>query len=54
MTRAIFAKQKQAATLTEYLEFPIRSHWTLLDEGWEEVADTALDWAERHQRGVTG
>lgn len=50
MTRAIFAKQKRAPTLTEYREFPGRSHWTLLDIGWEEVADVALDWAERHQR----
>jgi pimeloyl-ACP methyl ester carboxylesterase len=50
MTRAIFAKQKRAPALTEYREFPGRSHWTLLDPGWEEVADTALDWAERHQR----
>lgn len=53
MTRAIFAKQKRAPALTEYLEFPNRSHWTLLDEGWEEVADTALDWAERHQRAAS-
>lgn len=50
MTRAIFAKQQRAASLTEYREFPDRSHWTLLDAGWEEVADLALDWAERHGR----
>lgn len=50
MTRAIFAKQQHAASLTEYREFPDRSHWTLLDAGWEEVADLALNWAERHQR----
>lgn len=50
MTRAIFTKQKRAASLTEYREFPERSHWTLLDAGWEEVADLALEWAERHQR----
>lgn len=50
MTRAIFAKQKRAPSLTEYREFPDRSHWTMLDPGWEEVADAVLDWAERHQR----
>jgi pimeloyl-ACP methyl ester carboxylesterase len=50
MTRAIYRKQKRAPALTEYREFPNRSHWTALDPGWEEVADFALDWAERNQR----
>jgi pimeloyl-ACP methyl ester carboxylesterase len=47
MTRAIHRKQRRAPTRTDYIEFPDRSHWTLLDEGWERVADAALDWAER-------
>jgi len=50
MTRAIYAKQRQAPSETTYQEFPDRSHWTLIDPGWEAVADFALDWAERHQR----
>ena len=50
MTRAIFRKQRRAPSLTEYREFPNRSHWTAIDPGWEEVADAALDWAERNQR----
>ncbi|GFM29000.1 alpha/beta hydrolase [Novosphingobium sp. PY1] len=45
MTRAIYRKQRRAPSRTEYVEFPFRSHWTLLDEGWEEVADAALAWA---------
>lgn len=32
---------------TDYKEFPGRSHYTLGQAGWEEVADYALDWAER-------
>jgi pimeloyl-ACP methyl ester carboxylesterase len=52
MTRAIFRKQRQAPALTEYKEFPQRSHWTALDSGWEEVADYALQWAQEHQRGA--
>jgi pimeloyl-ACP methyl ester carboxylesterase len=48
MTRAIFHKQSRAASQTELKIFPDRAHWTCLDPGWEEVADTALDWAERH------
>ena len=48
MTAAIFRKQSRAPSLTELRIFPDRSHWTCLDPGWEEVADYALDWAERN------
>ena len=48
MTRAIFRKQSRARSATELKIFDDRSHWTCLDPGWEEVADHALDWAERH------
>jgi hypothetical protein len=51
MTRAIFNKQKRAPSATELKIFPGRSHWTAMDPGWEAVADFALDWALRHQRG---
>ena len=45
MTQSIYEKQKQAPSLTEFKILEGRSHWTLLDPGWEEVADYALDWA---------
>ena len=50
MTRAIYEKQRQAPSPTELKIFEGRSHWTLLDPGWEEVADFALDWATRNAR----
>ena len=50
MTEAIFRKQRRAASMTELRIFPTRSHWTCMDKGWEEVADFALDWAERHSQ----
>jgi len=50
MTQAIYDKQKQAPSLTELKIFPGRSHFTLLDPGWEEVADYALDWAINNAR----
>jgi hypothetical protein len=31
--------------VTDFKEFPGRSRYTLGHEGWEEVADYALDWA---------
>ena len=40
---------KSGAT-TEYKLFPERSHWTIAEPGWEEVADYALDWAVAHAR----
>jgi pimeloyl-ACP methyl ester carboxylesterase len=33
-------------SVTDYKEFEGRSHYTLGLEGWEEVADYALEWAE--------
>jgi pimeloyl-ACP methyl ester carboxylesterase len=48
MTRAIYDKQKRAKATTELRIYEDRSHWTLGDAGWEEVADFALDWAIEH------
>lgn len=50
MTRAIYNKQKHAASRTELKIYPDRSHYLCAEPGWEEVADFALDWAERNQR----
>jgi pimeloyl-ACP methyl ester carboxylesterase len=50
MTVAIYRKQSRAPSRTELRIFPERSHWTCMDAGWEEVADFALDWAERNAR----
>ena len=48
MTRAIYAKQKRAASVTEFKLYPDRSHFTCIEPGWEAVADFSLDWAVRH------
>ncbi|MET0436201.1 MAG: alpha/beta fold hydrolase, partial [Devosia sp.] len=45
MTRAIYKKQRKARTRTDLHIFEDRSHWTLMDKGWEQVADMALNWA---------
>ena len=39
---------RKSEAITEFKEFPGRSHYTLGQEGWEEVADYALDWALSH------
>jgi pimeloyl-ACP methyl ester carboxylesterase len=45
------ADHYKSKAITEYKEFPGRSHFTLGQDGWEEVADYALDWAVEHARG---
>ena len=42
--------QKRSNAVTEYKEFAGRTHFLAGQEGWEEVADYALDWALRHAR----
>jgi pimeloyl-ACP methyl ester carboxylesterase len=44
------AHYRAPGTLTEYREFPGRSHWTCAEPGWEEIADAALEWALAHAR----
>jgi pimeloyl-ACP methyl ester carboxylesterase len=36
---------RNSQATTDYKEFDGRSHYTLGQDGWEEVADFALDWA---------
>jgi pimeloyl-ACP methyl ester carboxylesterase len=43
-------KQAKSGAITEYKEFPGRSHFTIGQDGWEEVADYALSWAVEHAR----
>lgn len=45
LSRKIFGKYRGSAAITEYKEFPGRSHYLIAEKGWEEVADYALTWA---------
>ena len=47
-TKANFNLYKKSKAITDYKEFPERSHFTLGQAGWEEVADYALDWSLEH------
>ena len=47
--RQLVAKKYDGSeAIVEYKEFPGRTHFTLGQPGWEEVADYALDWAMTH------
>lgn len=39
---------KHSSAITELKAFPDRAHYTLGQEGWEQVADYALSWATEH------
>lgn len=50
---------RKSTAITEYKEFPDRTHFIIGQEGWQEVANHALDWArdqellvEREQRRI--
>ena len=43
-----FERYKSTRAVTEFKVFPGRSHYTLGQAGWEEVADYALDWSVEH------
>ena len=44
-TRRNHKLQSRSRAVTEYREYPERSHYTVGLEGWEAVADHALEWA---------
>ena len=44
------AKYRRADVVTESKEYPGRSHFTIGQDGCEQVADDALDWAMSHLR----
>ncbi len=46
LSRKIFRKHQVSPCVTEYKEFPGRSHYIIAERGWQEVADYALTWAE--------
>ena len=39
---------RKSTAVTDYKEFPGRCHFTIGQDGWEEVADYAIDWATEH------
>jgi pimeloyl-ACP methyl ester carboxylesterase len=45
LTKSNYKHYKGDASLVAYKEFPGRSHYTVGQEGWEEVADFAIEWA---------
>jgi alpha-beta hydrolase superfamily lysophospholipase len=53
VNRANAERYAKSKAHTDFHEFPGRSHFTVGEPGWEEVADHALNWANEHTgRGI--
>jgi pimeloyl-ACP methyl ester carboxylesterase len=47
IAKAAYGKQKRNEAVTEYEEIPNRGHSLTIDDGWREVAETALRFVQR-------
>ena len=48
LNRVNHRRYAKSPSITEFKEFPGRTHYTVIGgQGWEQVADYALDWATR-------
>ena len=50
LNKANFKRYEASApSITDFKEFPGRTHFSVIGgKGWEEVADFAINWAEKH------
>jgi pimeloyl-ACP methyl ester carboxylesterase len=48
VNRTVLKLQQRAPSVTERKDFPERCHYMAGQDGWEEVADYALNWALEH------
>jgi pimeloyl-ACP methyl ester carboxylesterase len=47
ISKSSFKHQQDNAAVTEYVELPDRGHALVIDDNWQEVAETALKFVER-------
>ncbi|MDT3428297.1 pimeloyl-ACP methyl ester carboxylesterase [Paenibacillus forsythiae] len=45
---------RQSGAVTDYKEFPGRSHWIIAQPGWEEVADFIYQWLKEQLPDLAG
>jgi hypothetical protein len=46
--RATYARHRASKAVTDYREFPGRSHLILMEKGWEDVMDYIDGWLADH------
>ena len=47
VTRSTFKQYRHSTAVTELKQFPDRGHSLIIDNGWREVADAALEWLDK-------
>ena len=47
VTRSTFKQYRHSTAVTELKQFPDRGHSLIIDNGWRQVADAALEWLEK-------
>jgi len=52
LNKTVLKLQRKAPSVTESKEYPGRTHFTAGMDGWEDVADDALNWAIEHSRAA--
>lgn len=50
LNRSNYGKYASSPSITDFREFPGRCHYIIGQQGWEEVADYALDWIKNNQQ----
>jgi hypothetical protein len=53
LNETILRLQRRAPSVTESKQYPGRTHFVAGMDGWEEIADYALNWALEHARTGT-
>jgi len=48
LARATYKRQRRNLDVTEYVEVPGRGHSLVADSGWEQVAQLALEFVQKH------
>jgi len=48
ITKSTLKQYRRSPAVTELLEFPDRGHSLVIDHGWEEVAQSCLDWLAKN------
>jgi pimeloyl-ACP methyl ester carboxylesterase len=47
VVRATLAQYRHSEAVTDIIDFPDRGHSLIIDDGWQAVATTVLDWLRR-------
>jgi pimeloyl-ACP methyl ester carboxylesterase len=50
LNKSNYEKYKASPSVTDFKEFPGRTHFLIGQQGWEEIADFVLDWLDKRTR----